>query len=387
MEFIQRKLNLKDALLKKSVLLFGPRQSGKSFLVKNMDDSIFSLKINLLDGKTKFQVLQNPSYLKEIVELKNLHDCVIFIDEIQMCSQMLDEVHLLIEERNIRFLMTGSSARKLRQKGTNLLGGRAWTKFLFPLTYSEIGNHKNYNLPFIFKHGLLPSMFLADEDDIEENLSAYVGTYLTEEISAEATSRNLSNFSRFLKTAALTNGQIINFSNIASDSQVPVQTVKQWYQVLTDTLLGFFIEPYQGCNKRKSINSSKFYFFDIAIVRTLKNIEVPLEGNNEFGEFFEQLICMELRAWINYTRPKSKLTYWRTKTGIEVDFCIDDEFAIEVKSTENVQEKHLKGLKTLKEEAIFKRYIVISQEPISRKQDSIEIWNWKDFFSELWNSK
>ncbi|WP_443736798.1 DUF4143 domain-containing protein [Treponema sp.] len=141
------------------------------------------------------------------------------------------------------------------------------------------------------------------------------------------------------------------------------------------------------CNKRKSINSSKFYFFDIAIVRTLKNIEVPLEGNNEFGEFFEQLICMELRAWINYTRPKSKLTYWRTKTGIEVDFCIDDEFAIEVKSTENVQEKNLKGLKTLKEEAIFKRYIVISQEPISRKQDSIEIWNWKDFFSELWNSK
>lgn len=387
MNFIQRKLDLKDALAKKSVILFGPRQSGKSFLVKNMDDSIFALKINLLDGKTKFHALQNPGYLKEIVELKNLSDCVIFIDEIQMCAQMLDEIHLLIEERNIRFLMTGSSARKLRQRGTNLLGGRAWTKFLFPLTYSEVGGDVHYNLPHIFKHGLLPPMFLSSELDIEENLSAYVGTYLTEEIAAEATSRSLSNFSRFLKIAALTNGQIVNFTNIASDSQVPVQTVRQWYQILIDTLLGFFIEPYQGIKKRKSINASKFYFFDIAIARTLKEIGAPSESNAEFGEFFEQLVCMELRAWIGYTRPRSKLTYWRTYSGLEVDFCVDDELAIEVKSTENVQEKHLKGLKTLREEGIFKRYIVICQETISRKHDSIEIWNWKDFFSSLWNSK
>lgn len=387
MNFIQRKLDLKDALAKKSVILFGPRQSGKSFLVKNMDDSIFALKINLLDGKTKFHALQNPGYLKEIVELKNLSDCVIFIDEIQMCAQMLDEIHLLIEERNIRFLMTGSSARKLRQRGTNLLGGRAWTKFLFPLTYSEVGGDAHYNLPHIFKHGLLPPMFLSSELDIEENLSAYVGTYLTEEIATEATSRSLSNFSRFLKIAALTNGQIVNFTNIASDSQVPVQTVRQWYQILIDTLLGFFIEPYQGIKKRKSINASKFYFFDIAIARTLKEIGAPSESNAEFGEFFEQLVCMELRAWIGYTRPRSKLTYWRTYSGLEVDFCVDDELAIEVKSTENVQEKHLKGLKTLREEGIFKRYIVICQETISRKHDSIEIWNWKDFFSSLWNSK
>lgn len=387
MDFIQRKLDLKDVLAKKSVILFGPRQSGKSFLVKNMDDSIFALKINLLDGKTKFHALQNPGYLKEIVELKNLSDCVIFIDEIQMCAQMLDEIHLLIEDRNIRFLMTGSSARKLRQKGTNLLGGRAWTKFLFPLTYSEIGSDARYSLPYIFKHGLLPPMFLSSELDVEENLSAYVGTYLTEEIAAEATSRNLSNFSRFLKTAALTNGQIVNFTNIASDSQVPVQTVKQWYQILIDTLLGFFIEPYQGSKKRKSINANKFYFFDIAIARTLKEIDAPSESNAEFGEFFEQLVCMELRAWIGYTRPKSRLTYWRTYSGQEVDFCVDDELAIEVKSTAVVQEKHLKGLKTLREEGIFKRYVVICQETISRKHDSIEIWNWKDFFSSLWNSK
>ena len=166
-----------------------------------------------------------------------------------------------------------------------------------------------------------------------------------------------------------------------------MQTVRQWYQILIDTLLGFFIEPYQGIKKRKSINASKFYFFDIAIARTLKEIGAPSESNTEFGEFFEQLVCMELRAWIGYTRPRSKLTYWRTYSGLEVDFCVDDELAIEVKSTENVQEKHLKGLKTLQEEGIFKRYIVICQETISRKQDSIEIWNWKDFFSSLWNSK
>lgn len=379
---VKRILDVSVLIQKKSVFLFGPRQTGKSTLVDQLPADTFALKWNLLKGKLRLQIQNNPSYLTEQAELLNLHDCAIFIDEIQLCPELLNECHLLIEERNIRFLFTGSSARKLRSYGTNLLGGRAWERHLHPFTFAEVGNDENYNLPFIFEHGLLPSMFYSS--DIEEDLSSYIGTYLTEEIAAEGTARNLGAFARFLKTAALTNGQLLNFTNIASDSQVPVQTVKQWYTVLEDTLLGFMVEPYRACKKRKSVSVSKFYLFDIAVARTLQNIPVPTEGNEEFGRFFEQLVCMELKAWISYKSPRSQLTFWRTINGNEVDFCLDDNLAIEVKSTSTVTDRHLKGLKVLREEGIFKRYIVICREEYPRMVDGIEILPWKYFFESLW---
>ena len=379
---INRILDITDLLNKKSLFLFGPRQTGKSTLVEHLPENTFALKWNLLKGKLRMQVQANPSYLTEQVELLDLHDCVIFIDEIQLCPELLNECHLLIEERNIRFLLTGSSARKLRSYGTNLLGGRAWERHLHPFTFVEVGKDKNYNLPFIFTHGLFPSMFYSK--DIEEDLSSYIGTYLTEEIAAEGNARNLGAFSRFLKTAAMTNGQLLNYSNIASDSQVPVQTVKQWYKILEDTLLGFLVEPYKATKKRKSISTSKFYLFDIAVARTLQNIAVPDEGTEEFGRFFEQLVCMEIKAWIDYKAPRSQLTFWRTTSGNEVDFCIDDDLAIEVKAANHITEKHMKGLKTLREENIFKRYILVCREDYPRLVDGIEILPWKYFFETLW---
>lgn len=382
-ENIKRCLDLANLITKKSVFLFGPRQTGKSTLINTELSETFALSWNLLKGKLRLEVQRNPSYLTEQVEFLNLHDCAIFIDEIQLCPELLNECHLLIQERNIRFMLTGSSARKLRTLGTNLLGGRAWERHLHPFTYSEVGESSNYNLSYIFEHGLLPSMFFSN--DIEEDLSSYVGTYLTEEIAAEGTARNLGSFSRFLKTAALTNGQLLNFANIAADSQVPVQTIKQWYKILEDTLLGFMIEPYKSGTKRKTVATSKFYLFDIGVARTLQNIQVPQEGNKEFGDYFEQLVCMELKAWIDYKRPQSSLTFWRTTTGNEVDFCVDDELAIEVKSTDSVNEKHLKGLQTLREENIFKRYILVCREDYPRLVDGIEILPWKYFFKTLWN--
>ena len=383
MDYINRNVDLCKILENKSLFLFGPRQTGKSSFIKNqLMNTDVAMFWTLLDGRLRLKVLADPSILRQEVEVRNLRDCIIIIDEIQKCPELLDEVHLLIEERNIRFLLTGSSARKLRSSGVNLLGGRATQRHFHPFNFAEIGNHPNYNLSYIFEHGLLPSMFLSS--DIEEDLSAYVDTYLTEEIAAEGFSRNIPNFARFLTVASMSNSQLINYTNIASDSQVPVQTVKQWFQVLEDTLLGYQVESFTNTKKRKAITTSKFYFFDIGIARALRNIPTPKENTTEFGEYFEHLICMELKSWIDYKHPRSKLTYWRSTSNMEVDFCVDEEIAIEVKSSSNVTEKHLKGLKALREEGIFKRYVVVCQEEHPRITDGIEILPWKYFFEELW---
>ena len=383
MDYINRNVDLCKILENKSLFLFGPRQTGKSSFIKNqLMNTDVAMFWTLLDGRLRLKVLADPSILRQEVEVRNLRDCIIIIDEIQKCPELLDEVHFLIEERNIRFLLTGSSARKLRSSGVNLLGGRATQRHFHPFNFAEIGNHPNYNLSYIFEHGLLPSMFLSS--DIEEDLSAYVDTYLTEEIAAEGFSRNIPNFARFLTVASMSNSQLINYTNIASDSQVPVQTVKQWFQVLEDTLLGYQVESFTNTKKRKAITTSKFYFFDIGIARALRNIPAPKENTTEFGEYFEHLICMELKSWIDYKHPRSKLTYWRSTSNMEVDFCVDEEIAIEVKSSSNVNEKHLKGLKALREEGIFKRYVVVCQEEHPRITDGIEILPWKYFFEELW---
>lgn len=383
MQYFSRNLNLMSILNSKSMFLFGPRQSGKSSFIKNqIANEKIALFWNLLDGRLRLKVHSDIGILRQEVELKNLHDCIIVIDEIQKCPELLDEIHFLIEERHIRFLLTGSSARKLKNTGVNLLGGRATERHFHPFNFAEIGNNENYNLPFIFEHGLLPPMFLSE--NLDEDLAAYVDTYLTEEIAAEGAARNIPAFSRFLTTAALTNSQILNYTNIANDSKVPAQTVRQWYQILEDTLLGYQVLPFTKTMKRKAIATSKFYFFDIAISRSLRNIPAPNEGTSEFGEYFEQLVCMELKSWIDYTRPKSNLAYWRSTSGMEVDFCVDEEIAIEVKTAMNVTEKHLKGLKALQEENIFKRYIVVCQEEHPRLVDGIEILPWKYFFDQLW---
>ncbi|MBP5443255.1 MAG: ATP-binding protein [Treponema sp.] len=383
MSFQTRNLNLLPILKKKSMFLFGPRQTGKSSFIKHqlLGDDI-ALFWTLLDGRLRMRILADLGILRQEVEMKNLRDCIIVIDEIQKCPELLDEIHFLIEDRNIRFLMTGSSARKLKNTGVNLLGGRATERHFHPFNFAEIGKHPDYNLPFIFEHGLLPSMFLSE--NLDEDLAAYIDTYLTEEIAAEGAARNIPAFARFLTTAALTNSQLLNYTNIANDAQLPVQTVRQWYDVLESTLLGYQVPPFTKTKKRKAITTAKFYFFDIAIARSLRNIPSPAEGTTEAGEYFEQLVCMELKAWIDYTRPRSKVTFWRSTSNMEVDFCVDEEIAIEAKLTMNVTEKHLKGLKALREENIFKRYVVVCQEEHPRLVDGIEILPWKYFFAQLW---
>lgn len=366
------------------MFLLGPRQTGKTSYIKNqlLKDVEVGLFWTLLDGRLRVRLESDIGLLRQEVEVRGLHDCLIVIDEIQKCPQLLDEIQFLIEERNIIFLMTGSSARKLKNVNTNLLGGRATERHVHPFVYPEIGDRADYNLHNIFETGLMPSIYMSE--DPEEDLAAYTNTYLTEEIAAEGAARNIPAFSRFLMVAALTNTQILNYTNIANDCKISSQTVKQWYDVLEKTLIGYRIESYTKTVKRKAFASPKFYFFDIGVARYFKDSSVPDENSTEFGEYFEQLICMELKAWIDYKCPRSKLTYWRSLSMNEVDFCLDDDIAIEVKSSKNITENHLKGLKALREENIFKRFIVVCQEEHPRMSDGIEIVPWKYFLDQLW---
>ena len=313
---------------------------------------------------------------------RNLRNCVVYVDEIQKCPALLDEAHLLIEERGIRFLFTGSSARKLRAAGTNMLGGRARTRLLHPFVYPEIKN-EGFSLDRVFARGLLPPHFLSPSPD--EDLAAYVNTYLSDEIAAEGPSRNLPAFARFLETAATANTRIVNYTNLASDAQIPRQTVKNWFDILTDTMIGTFLDPFTGSVKRKAIMTAKFYLFDPGIVRVLRRIPEVSPQSADFGEFFEHFIVHELKSWIDYTSPRARLSYWRSTSGYEVDFVIDDRVAIEVKAAERAQERDLRGLRALRQEGIFRRYILVCRESRPRLVDGIEILPFETFLDALWS--
>ncbi|MDD4219862.1 MAG: AAA family ATPase [Sphaerochaetaceae bacterium] len=385
--YIHRALPIKQYLKRKSLFLLGPRQTGKSSYIKEELKEDIDLFWNLLDGRLRMRVLADPSLLSEEVAVRDLKDCLIVIDEIQKCPELLDEVHLLIEERNIRFLLTGSSARKLRTGGVNLLGGRAAQLIIHPFVYPEIHALEEYpyTLNHIFTSGLLPSMYCSDQPEID--LGDYVHVYLNEEIAAEGVTRKLPQFSRFLQIAAMTNSQMLNYTNVASDVGVSRQAVKQWYEILIDTLIGFELPPFKATKKRKAIETAKFYFFDIGVVRALRNIPTPAKGTTEFGEFFEQYIAIELRAYLDYTKNRQKLTYWRSTANQEVDFLIGTELSIEVKASSTISSKHLRGLRALREENIFSNYCIVCQEEHPRTLEGIAIYPWKYFLEQLWKGK
>ncbi|MGB4408470.1 MAG: AAA family ATPase [Sphaerochaeta sp.] len=386
-DYTDRILSIAPIIARKSLFLFGPRQTGKTSYIQNQLKKQIAFSWNLLDGRLRLQLEANPSLLREEIEANGITNSVVFIDEIQKCPQLLDEIHTLIEERSIRFLLIGSSIRKLRREGVDMLGGRALQRNFHPFVYQEVKNATNgivFSLERLFERGMIPSLYYSQ--DIEEDLGAYVNIYLTEEIATEGLVRNLPGFARFLQVAAHTNTQLVNYANIASDAHIPAQTVKLWYQILIDTLIGYEVPPFTATKKRKAIGTSKFYLFDIGVVRALRNLSAPDEASTEFGEFFEHFICMELKAWIDYTTPGRQLTYWRATAGQEVDFLVDTELAIEVKAARTISDKHLKGLRALREENLVKRYIVVCREERPRIHDGIEILPWRYFLDQLWGN-
>lgn len=369
-----RQLKLINLLKKRSYFLFGPRGVGKSTLIEQTlpDARIY----DLLDGLVFQRLLRDPTLISQETQ----SDTIVVIDEIQKLPQLLDEVHRLIVKRKQVFLLTGSSARKLRKGSANLLAGRAFQAWLLPLTSREI---PDFDLLTYFNTTGLPEFY--GQDGVRDYLKAYVGTYLQEEIKAEALTRNLSAFVRFLEVVALSNGEEINYANISSDCGVPVRTLEAYFGILDDTLIGFSIPPFLSTKKRKAITRSKYFLFDIGVVSSL-TYRGRVEFKSElFSRVFEHFIALELRAFLAYHFMDLPLQYWRSTTHEEVDFIIGNILAIEVKGTDLVSDKHLKGIRTLKEEGLVHTYAVISLDHHERTtHDGIHIWPWKIFLEKLW---
>lgn len=371
---IARLLNLRDLIAKKSFFLFGPRQTGKTFWVRR---SFGEVKMyDLLDTSVYLALSHSPSRIAQ--ELSS-QDRVVVIDEIQRLPILLNEVHRLIEKRGVRFLLTGSSARSLRRGGVNLLGGRARTQYLHPLTRRELG--PLFDLRRAVERGLLPSIYFSD--DPRADLEAYAGSYLQQEIVAEGATRNIPAFSRFLRVAALSNGTIVNFTNVGNDAQVARTTVYEYFEILKDTLVLHELPAWKKSRKRKPLASSKFYFFDVGVVSALQGREFR-PGTHEFGEAFETYLMHELTSYRDYVSGEP-LSHWRSASGFEVDFIIADHTAVEVKAKENISFQDLKPLYALAEEKKLKRYLCVSLERRRRKMDAVTVLPWEEFLDDLWS--
>ena len=373
---VDRLVNLQALLEKKSHFLLGPRQTGKTFLVQH---TLKNARVyDLLDHAVYLALSQNPGRMAQELSPK---DRIVVIDEIQRLPELLNEVHRLIESRGLRFLLTGSSARKLRRGGVNVLGGRARTKYLHPLTCKELGNR--FDLHTATERGLLPSIYFSD--DPRADLQSYAGSYLQQEILAEGATRNVPAFSRFLKVAAFCNGTIVNFTKVANDAQVKRTTVYEYFEILKDTLVLYELPAWRKTKKRKPLASSKYYFFDVGVVSSLQGRRFR-PGTPEFGEALETYLMHELTSHSDYVSQES-LGYWRSTTGFEVDFIIGDHTAIEVKAKENVSSQELKPLRVLAEEKQLKRYLCVSLEPRARKIDGDSILPIREFLEALWNEE
>lgn len=388
MQYIHRKLNIKERLNQKSVLLLGPRQTGKTSYIKNELGQSVKAKWDLLNSRTRRQLEVDPQILYDQIMALDINpdSDIVVIDEIQKVPALLDVVHEVIEEKKIRFLLTGSSARKLKKEGVNLLGGRASKATLLPFVYEELKSIGEKSLEEIFLRGMLPPAW--DDDDPDAFLDDYISTYLQDEIAAEGVTRNLPGFGSFLQIAAIQSGEQLNYSNLANDIGMSRQSIANWYQVLEDTLLGFQLPPWKKSVKRKSVSITKFYLFDVGITRRLSEIEVPSDTQSDYGRLFENFIAMELKAWHDYNRRKDSLCYWRTENGTEVDFVIGDDIAIKVKATKNPTARNLGGLRKIGEERDFKQRILVCRENMPRKTDEgILILPWQEFLHRLWGNR
>lgn len=369
-----------DKELDSSIFLFGARQTGKSTILRQQFPN--SIYIDLLDTSVKNRFKRRPVLLYEMLQDKP-EETIVIIDEIPEVPELLNEVHRLISEKNLLFILCGSSARKLKRKGYNTLGGRAFPVNMYPFVSAEL---KDFDLNRAINNGLIPPHYLAKNP--WRKLSAYIDVYLKEEIKEEALVRNLNAFQRFLEVAALTDGEMINYNNIAQDCGISAMTVAGYFDILEDTLIGYRIPAYTKVMKRRLVQAPRFYYFDVGIVNHLLHRKELVRGTVEYGHAFEHLVIQEIIAYLGYNHCEDKLSYWRTYTGVEVDAVIGDaKIAIEIKSVDEVLPRHIKGLRSFADDYPESRRIIVSLDPINRTMNDVECIYVMDFFRMLWDGK
>ena len=362
----------------RSAFLWGPRKVGKSYWIAHELKN--PILIDLLKSDVFADYASRPALLRERFQDKK---SLIVIDEIQKVPALLNEVHWLIENKGIQFLLTGSSARKLRRGHANLLGGRAWKRTMTPLSWTEV---EGFDLERVMTSGLLPPHYLSPAPI--EDLRAYVADYLKEEIAAEALAQDIPSFAEFLRVAALTNSELLNYTNLAREAGISQKIVRAYFDILEDTYLGFRVPPWKKSKNRRMIITEKFYFFDVGVANYLARRE-PKLGSREFGKAFEHFILMECKAYQAYKNPDLPITFWRSSTGQEVDFLLGDkDLAIEVKGAKRVHEGDIRSLLSLQDDGPVKKSIVVSLEPNPRHiHKSIEVLPWQTFLKQLWSGK
>lgn len=377
---LKRILSLDD-IKDDSLFLWGPRQTGKSTLLQSLFPNAPYYDFLKSDVYTKYKL--KPSLLRDECMMLD-EGAIVIIDEVQKIPALLDEVHWLIVNKDIHFILCGSSARKLKRAGANLLGGRALRKTMHPFVSAEI---PDFSIDKAVNDGLLPRHYLTVNP--EKRLQAYIGDYLQQEIIAEALVRNLDSFTRFLEVAALSDTEMVNYTRIASECGVSSKTIKEYFTILEETLVGFYLPAYTKVIKRRVQVSPKFYYFDVGIVNYLLHRRPLRRGTAEYGHAFEHIIIQQLKAWTDYTETEKVLSFWHTQNNAyEVDAIIGDaEVAIEIKCSEQVNTSHLKGLKAFKEEHPDCRLIVVSLDDKPRLLNDVEIWPVGKFLEKLWNGQ
>ncbi|MEA3465337.1 MAG: AAA family ATPase [Thermodesulfobacteriota bacterium] len=382
MQMIERKLHLPPSG-EETFFLWGPRQTGKSTLLRaTYPDAIW---IDLLKAEEFRRYLQHPELLRQELP-DDGHGSFVVIDEIQKIPALLDEIHWLHENRNVRFALCGSSAHKVKRGHANLLGGRAIRYEMFGFSAAEL--FPSFDLIRLLNHGYLPKIYLANNP--KRLLNAYVANYLKEEIAAEGLVRNLPVFSEFLNMAALSDAEMVNFSIIARDCGVSSPTIKGYFQILEDTLLGRWLPSFRKRPKRRIAAAAKFYFADVGVVNFLAKRGAMEHGSELFGKAFENWCFHELNAYNMYSDAFAQFSYWRLAGGTEVDFIVNDmAVAIEVKASHNITAKHLKGLRSLSDDhpEVQKRLLVCCEAKTRQTEDGILILPAQQFVEKLWQGE
>ena len=374
-----------------SFFLFGARGTGKTTLMRSLLEKENVFWIDLLDKNEEDRYARNPSLLYREVQAKSGTINWVVIDEVQKVPPLLDTVHRIIETHEFKapqFALTGSSARKLKHGGANLLAGRAFVNSLHPLTLLEYGN--DVDLDFVLNWGSLPKIFsFTNDNERQEFLRAYGLTYLKEEVWAEHLVQELEPFRKFLEVSAQTNSEIINYSKIARDVNVHENTVKKYFQILEDTWLGFLLEPYSKSVRKRLRKNSKFYFFDLGVKRALERTlgQSIIENTYAYGKAFEHFIILECFRLNEYFKKDFSFSYLRTKDDAEIDLIVDrpgqPTIIAEIKSSAIAQESDIRTLKAFNTDIPNSKAILISRDPHEQIIDGIHFLHWKKAINEI----